>query len=367
MTLEVKHADFRKVAFLFDSFPYDLSWLPRTLHEPHTRIFADKMSSPSLALVCPRTGVGALSGNLRPQAVRKFVEQVLFAPERPAIDFLSLPSDEWVETLLESFGCAFHPIKRVSLSFENLALHTAEEWESHVPPGFEVVPIDEKLAERIASEIDASFSRMWPDPLEFAQKSIGFCVMHDNMIASVAYSAFPPGPYVEFTVATARGFRGRGLVVLAAAPLLEYCLENHLEPHWSADASNRSSLQAARKLGFATEVFHTWVHFTPWNATRRPIVTIPEQLEPYTGEYVSEHHHFILSSAEGKLWLQLGGKRSPKMELAAEGHEEFFALDADYQLTFRRDAQHQVSSFFWHQENHHVLAKRVYDMDEAEG
>ena len=91
------------------------------------------------------------------------------------------------------------------------------------------------------------------------KKGIGFCVKHGDEPISMASSCLPYTDKLEVQIATVDSpeYRRRGFGTTACIALLEYCLENKIEPHW--DAFDERSASMAEKLGYTDpEHYHMY-------------------------------------------------------------------------------------------------------------
>ncbi len=348
MASELPRREFRKADFLFDGFPYDSAWVASALDRRDSRMFVDNPSSPAVALLCYRDGVSFIAGEPDPSAARSLIHTATeLSDDPPRLSWISLPSDPWTDIFRSEFGYTFYVFKRVSFTFDPSKAPRLRQWERAAPDGLVLQRIDLALARRIASELDPSFGLCWPSPEEFVEKSLGFCLTKGDSIVSIAWSAFQPGTRMLPAVSTAPPFRGRGFAPLTCAPLIRHCLENNIEPEWSAALVNHASLSVARKLGFSRELIHHWAQYCPFNLARRAVSIDPETLDGYVGDYEAAQRRFVIGRKGPTLFFyeQLPGGRLPEQELAPEAPDRFFMRAADVQLTFNRDQNGRVNAF----------------------
>lgn len=93
-------------------------------------------------------------------------------------------------------------------------------------------------------------SCFWNNAEEFVSQSIGYSVYYDNTLASLAFAAFINHELLEIGIETCAPFRGKGLAYHSCAALIDYCLENGLEPIWACRGGNTGSRKLAQQLGF---------------------------------------------------------------------------------------------------------------------
>ena len=90
----------------------------------------------------------------------------------------------------------------------------------------------------------------WNNASQFLTQGIGFSLRFNGRLACTAFSAYADDQYLEFGIESAPQFRGMGFAKETCAALIDYCLENNLEPVWACRLGNTGSYLLAQKLGF---------------------------------------------------------------------------------------------------------------------
>jgi hypothetical protein len=90
----------------------------------------------------------------------------------------------------------------------------------------------------------------WDSADHFCNDGVGFSLFCNGELASTAYSAFVVDNKVEIGIETLKNFQRRGLAQFTCLALIDYCLDNDLEPVWSCRLENYGSYKLAQKLGF---------------------------------------------------------------------------------------------------------------------
>jgi RimJ/RimL family protein N-acetyltransferase len=90
----------------------------------------------------------------------------------------------------------------------------------------------------------------WDSAMDFLQNSKGFTLFVDNQPVSTAFASFLIGDILEIGIQTVDGLYGKGYSALSCCKLIDYCVENNLEPIWSCKKDNIGSVKLAQKLGF---------------------------------------------------------------------------------------------------------------------
>jgi GNAT superfamily N-acetyltransferase len=91
----------------------------------------------------------------------------------------------------------------------------------------------------------------WDTREEFASIGVARAVRCQGELASTAFASFAIENALEIGIETDPRFRGRGLGVHACSALIDYCLQQGLEPVWACRLGNTASYRLATKLGFA--------------------------------------------------------------------------------------------------------------------
>jgi RimJ/RimL family protein N-acetyltransferase len=85
---------------------------------------------------------------------------------------------------------------------------------------------------------------------DFKNNGVGFSLYHNGKLAATSFSSFRFKEKLELGIETAEEFRGKGLAQKVCAALIDYCIENNLEPIWACRLENTGSYKLALKLGF---------------------------------------------------------------------------------------------------------------------
>ncbi|MFD1773728.1 GNAT family N-acetyltransferase [Paenibacillus rhizophilus] len=94
----------------------------------------------------------------------------------------------------------------------------------------------------------------WSNAEQFAERGIGYTLTDGGEAASTAFSAFVEDNQLEIGIETNEQHRGKGYASHVCSALIDYCLENGLEPVWSCRKENEGSYYLAQKLGFVPTV-----------------------------------------------------------------------------------------------------------------
>jgi hypothetical protein len=95
----------------------------------------------------------------------------------------------------------------------------------------------------------------WNNSEQFCNKGVGFSLIYENTIVSTAYSAFVFEKKLELGIETTINSREKGFAVFTCSALIDYCLDNNLEPIWACRFENYGSYKLAMKLGFEPTIY----------------------------------------------------------------------------------------------------------------
>jgi hypothetical protein len=313
------------------------------LEAAESRIFVNDPRLPTVVLLWTQPainflthpGISFLAGALDPQAVRACLASAIqgLNAEEQELRYISLLSAEWGELLQAQYGHAFFVVERVSLVWRGADCLPATPT---APPGAVVAPIDEELASRIPQELDPGFAQVYPTPAAFLAQGLGYCVLFEDQLASVAWICARHCGEAEIAVWTAEPLRRRGFCRLACAALMRDCHARGLTLDWIAFTYNHPSVATARALGFSEDATYLWAQHTPWNAHRRSVPVSGARLEAYCGEYELANGRSLYISAEGdELRIQFWNQSRPRHTVLAESDTCFFLAEDDIQLSFR--------------------------------
>ena len=126
---------------------------------------------------------------------------------------------------------------------------TSLQRHTQVPEGYALRPLQGGW---VAQARQAAWCQDWvsqyPTDEDYAQRGLGWCVLHDGRLAAGASSYVSCPGSLEIQVDTCPGERGRGLATAASAALILDCLRRGIHPGW--DAANLTSRHIAHKLGY---------------------------------------------------------------------------------------------------------------------
>ena len=271
MTLHrLEPADFGKARTVFEPMGHSRAIESIIRGLTPARILVDDAADPSSALTWFK-GRAFLSGDPEDPAFREAAAGVLSGPYRDAIvaqggeGFLIYHHPEGWWARLED-ALPGESLARATRLYYHLDAGSGR-WDATPPEGFALTPVDSRLLERTdLKNLNLVEDEMRSERLsveDFLEKSFGYCVVNEGAIAGWCMSEYNAGERCELGIATAEGYRRRGLATLTGrAVIREAVFRGMGEIGWHCYASNAPSVATAERLGFrrALEYPVIWVN-----------------------------------------------------------------------------------------------------------
>ncbi len=128
--------------------------------------------------------------------------------------------------------------------------------EGKIPEGYELKEVDEKLLAKVKGRIVPS--NFWSSAEEFLAQGKGYCLVHGDDVAAIAFSAAVSSRQVDIGIETCEKHRRKGLAAAAAKKMAVYVKSIGKEPVWDCDVVNAGSKATAEKVGFEVMAEHAY-------------------------------------------------------------------------------------------------------------
>lgn len=222
-------------------------------------IYVDSEDSPSTFYVKHPYGLSLLIGNLEAYLFNQKLKNYFINTERKRFEAVQV----FPSALNESFRELFdgHIVKwddkqskekeivecvRVNFLFNK---NNYEQFKlNNQRNNVDIVRTNKDLYEKMKGSVIPKY--FWESAEHFENLGVGFSVLDNGELASTAYSAFIQEGQLEIGIETVKEFYGKGYAAACCSKLIDYCLENNLEPVWSCKYDNTASFKLAQKLGF---------------------------------------------------------------------------------------------------------------------
>jgi len=90
----------------------------------------------------------------------------------------------------------------------------------------------------------------WESLDTFYAKADGYCVIVDNIVASLAITGWIAGNIHEISIETEENYRRKGYAKICASALINCYLQKGYVPHWECETANTASAKLAEGFGF---------------------------------------------------------------------------------------------------------------------
>ena len=223
------------------------------------RVYVDDVNTPNIFYIVHPYGMSLLFGNSdNDEFNRQFRKYALNKDKsRNQYEWMQVFPDSWDNKLKDLFGSDL--IKKSKNEKDKVELNGRVNFKFNQDDYFtfkqnlpkincKIVRTDKKIFYDMKGTVVPLF--FWKDAEQFYNQGIGFSLLYDNNLVSTAYSAFIHDNYLELGIETVEEYRGKGLAQYVCSTLIDYCLQNNIEPVWSCRLENTVSYNLAQKLGF---------------------------------------------------------------------------------------------------------------------
>ncbi len=241
---------------LFNEHTHLTSIIKSILDEGWGKIYVENPENPQIALLS-HASFYILAGNSKHKNAREILSYI------PHHKIILIPNDDWVELLKKYWGIRLVEKKNDRTKFvsSRLNLNHIKKFKEELPKGLIIEHINPQNAQFFDKTMKEIFFFLFGSLEVFFEKGFGFCIREgDNIIGGATTGNPIYDNTFEVQVYIKKEYRRKGLATILCAYLIEYSLENGIEPHW--DAENKKSVKLALKLGYTdpepySYYFHT--------------------------------------------------------------------------------------------------------------
>jgi len=260
----LKKEKYHTIRELFKTVEFNISFVYAVIDNYVTgKVYVDTIENPKTIYVLHPYGMSLLFGECNNEKFNTaFLKYALNTDKlRNNYEWMQAYPNNWHATLEELFKD--RTIKS-SESEDNtdskmIELHTRVNFKfninmylefkkTYIVEDYHIVRTDKQLFyDMQGSVIPLLF---WNSAEDFVNKGVGFSLLSNEKLASTAYSACIDESKLEIGIETIEEFRSRGFAKYICSSIIDYCIENNLEPIWSCRKENIGSFRLAQKLGF---------------------------------------------------------------------------------------------------------------------
>lgn len=227
------------------------------------KVFVDNKDEPKTFYVVHPYGMSLLFGKCDNEAFNsRFRDHALNTSKtRNQYEWMQAFPGEWDDVLKDLFGADMvtSSSSNDKIGNEFIQLNTRINFKfnpdkylefkrKNIVADWKVVRTDQQMFASMKGSVIPYY--FWNSADEFFEKGIGYTLIHDDQLASTAYSAFIHENQLEIGIETNEAFRGKGFAQYTCSHLIDYCMAHHYEPVWACRKENAGSYLLAQKLGF---------------------------------------------------------------------------------------------------------------------
>lgn len=252
MIVELDASEFHRVLPLYRSTKKCFPLISAVIQgKQQGQVFADQPENPSSALVVNKFGFICYIGLEQNQAFDESLVELLAAGKGLKANYLLWywPPTSWQTYLEQLTSCNVRRRERIRFQFDvERASHLGER--PHYPTEFELRQVDIELLPKAEKFGLALSSRFWSSATDFIKNGLGVCLLRNNEMISLCYSACVVDNLAEVDIVTDTAFRGQGLGLVVGQQFNRLCRQKGIMPTWDCFEHNIVSVKLAKTLGF---------------------------------------------------------------------------------------------------------------------
>ncbi len=215
------------------------------------KIYVDKTENPTVFYIYHPYGMSLLLGDYTNVDFSKsFRNYCLNADKvREKADWLQVYPLEWcavIEDIAKTTDNVVEQYERLNFKFNR------EKYDAFRKTidlkNWEIVDTNAEIFETMPGTVVPRY--FWDNVTDFLSKSKSFTLVIKEQPVSTAFAAYLLDKVLEIGIQTVDGLYGKGYSSLTCCRLIDYCLDNELEPVWACKKDNLGSVKLAQKLGF---------------------------------------------------------------------------------------------------------------------
>ncbi len=244
LSTKIPDAEVKNFYPWFKDFPYFKNYINYAFNFLQPELFTDGKKQPETMAFYTKPA-WFLAGN------PELVDTDTFLNNMKNNSWILSANPEWETVLKNFFGTSLIEHPRQAFDSTHLSLPKMQELKKLLSDdlvikrvGTEEVLISENMLSR--DIVNEYFKGQ-----DYLAQGVGFCIMDGDKMVAFASANYPLNSQIleiYVRVEDSDKYRKKGLGTAVSAALIEYCLQNNLDPHW--DAANETSTKLALKLGY---------------------------------------------------------------------------------------------------------------------
>lgn len=244
---------------LLNSTPFNTFFAKAVVNETiQGEIFVDDENNPQTFYILHPYGMSLLLGDSSNSQFNKSFKEYIENKNKTRVqtEWMQTYPDKWhnvLETLFDDTSASVSIDTRINFKF-NKAKYLENKILFEPNPDIKITRTDANDFLQMHGSVIPS--RFWNNKHDFITIGIGYSLYYKNKLAGIAFSSCVDNNALELGIETCDHFRGKNFAYRTCSALINYCLENNLDPVWACRLSNTGSYKLALKLGLE-ESFRT--------------------------------------------------------------------------------------------------------------
>lgn len=250
---KLNEQDYYKIENLVLETNYDIIWINSILNQRQKGIiYVDNLNNPKTAIIWHKCKNAIILGKFNLDIFENLKLLLNKSYLNNQNDFaLSVIDKAWeshIDDFIANSNTIIHKYKRYKfkLNYEKYF-----KFKESINTNFENTNII-KINTNIYNKINFKYmpDLYWNSKNDFLKNGFGFCIYFDKNYVSIAFSGFLEDHKCDIGVETLNNYKGKNYATLVSTKLIDYCIQNSIEPIWSCRSDNIASIKLANKLGF---------------------------------------------------------------------------------------------------------------------
>ncbi|HRZ96390.1 MAG TPA: GNAT family N-acetyltransferase [Paludibacter sp.] len=215
------------------------------------KIYVDKTENPTVIYIFHPYGMSLLLGDYTNVEFNSEFRNYCLNTDRvrEKADWLQVQPLEWcavIEDIAKTSENIIEQYERLNFKFNRekyLAFRKTIDLNN-----WEIVETNAEIFDTMPGTVVPRY--FWDNVTDFMSKSKSYTLIINNQAVSTAFAAYLLDKVLEIGIQTVDGHYGKEYSAISCCKLIDYCLENELEPVWACKGDNIGSIKLAQKLGF---------------------------------------------------------------------------------------------------------------------
>lgn len=263
---------YEKISILLKALPFNTLFARAVLESKALgKVFVDDINNPNSIFIAHDYGMSLLFGDTESAKLNLDLKKYLLNENKDRVkyEFLQVYPEKWNDKLKEILNDKIIDYSKLTsncskseadILIEKYKKDNIIQWNrvNFVYKGidksifskstYKLKLIDPEIYDRIEGSVIPKF--FWKSKELFLSEGIGYALMNENDVISIAFSSCIFDNSLEIGIETSEKYRNMGLAKYACIELISYCQKNNYTPIWACRLENTGSYLLAKSLGF---------------------------------------------------------------------------------------------------------------------